>query len=93
MADTNNDSNEFLKEYKRLRTALDALEMTALRYCLNDNDDAERIVRAKELVGVLKPIITQFQNQMPSENSAMASTSGCPPGYWDCNGCCVPYQC
>jgi len=81
-------SGDFLKVYARLRTVLDGLEITALRYCLKDKDEAKRIARAEELEQVLMPIITKYQNSTMSSPNA-----GCPDGFFDCGGCCLPYPC
>ncbi len=81
-------SGDFLKAYARLRTVLDGLEITSLRYCLQDNDATKRIARAEELEQVLLPIITEYQNKMRTN-----STVDCPDGFNNCGGCCVPYDC
>ncbi|MDQ3087952.1 MAG: hypothetical protein M3Q78_05070 [Acidobacteriota bacterium] len=81
-------SGDFLKAYARLRTVLDGMEITSLRYCLKDKDEAKRIARAEELEQALMPIIVKYQTSMGSGPGA-----GCPDGYFDCNGCCVPYPC
>lgn len=81
-------AGNFPKAYIRLRTLLDGLEMTSLRYCLKDKDTAERIARAEELERVLMPIITEYQNKMRTNANV-----DCPDGYFDCGGCCVPYPC
>ena len=84
-------SGDFPKAYIRLRTILDGLELTALRYCLKDNDAAKRTERAEELEKVLMPIVTEYQNKM---SSALADSQiECPDGYVNCSGCCVPYPC
>ncbi len=91
---TNNEStayeasNDFLKTYARLRTVLDSLETTALRYCLKDTNPAKRIERAKEIETVLLPMIKKLENGIPKEGSSI-----CPDGLFDCGGCCLPYPC
>jgi hypothetical protein len=70
--------------YIRLRTILDALEISALRYCMIGTNAAEAIKRAKELEALLMPIVTRMQNNVQR---------GCPDGYFDCGGCCVCYPC
>ncbi len=72
----------------RFRTTLDALEITALRYCLKDKNAAKRIARAEELEHVLMPIITEYQNKMNMDLQV-----DCPDGFNNCGGCCVPYDC
>ncbi len=78
------DSGKIPKTYIRLRTVLDALEISALRYCLIDADAAETIRRAKELEELLMPIVTRLQNKI---------TRDCPDGYFNCGGCCVAHPC
>lgn len=83
-------SNDFPKTYIRLRTVLDGLEITALRYCLKDKDEAERIKRAEEIITALMPIIEKYQNTpQTGENGG----GECPEGFFQCGGCCVPYPC
>lgn len=81
-------SNDFLKAYARLRTVLDSLEITSLRYCLKDTSSAKRIERAKEIEAVLMPIIREFENNIPK-----MKPTPCPAGFFNCGGCCVPYPC
>ncbi len=92
MADETNETNDFLKAYKRFRTVLDGLEITALRYCMNNNDDAHRIARAKEIEEKLMPIIEEFQSKMHT-NLNLPLNIDCPEGFYNCGGCCVPYEC
>ncbi len=80
-------SGNLPKAYIRLRTVLDALEISALRYCLIDADAAETIKRAKEIEALLMPIITKFQTKMQPR------PGNCPDGYFNCGGCCVCYPC
>lgn len=87
---TNNEStakeasNDFLKAYARLRTVLDSMEITALRYCLKDTNLVKRIERAKEIEALLMPTIRKLSKE---------TLSRCPDGFADCDGCCVPYPC
>lgn len=75
-------------EYERLRTLLDSLEIGALRYYLNDTDAAEKARRFEKLSSTLLPICREFWGGTES-----IALGGCPPGYNDCDGVCVPYQC
>ncbi len=81
-------SNNFPRAYMRFRTTLDALEITALRYCLREKYAAKRIERIEELERLLKPIIIEYQNKMN-----MILQVDCPDGFNNCGGCCVPYDC
>ncbi len=91
---TNNESTayeastDFLKAYARLRTVLDGMEITALRYCLKDTSSVKRIERAKEIEAILLPIIKKLENRIQKQDSSI-----CPDGLFDCDGCCVPYHC
>ncbi len=77
-------SNDFLKAYAQLRTVLDGMEITAVRYCLKDTNPAKRIERAKEIEAVLMPIIRKLSKEAPPI---------CPDGFFECDGCCQPYPC
>ncbi len=82
-------SGNFPKTYIQLRTVLDGLEITALRYCLEKKDNAERVKRAEEIIGELMPIIREYQSKL-----RMSVGGGvCAEGFFECNGCCVPYPC
>jgi hypothetical protein len=74
-------SGNLPKAYIRLRTVLDAMETSALRYCLIDANAAETIKRAKEIETLLMPIITRLQK------------GGCEDGLFNCGGCCLPHPC
>jgi hypothetical protein len=81
---------EFRTHYIRLRTILDGLEATALRYCLADKKATVRIQRSVDLEKLLMPVVEQIQSMSVSD---VASTGGCGDGYTLCNGVCVPYIC
>ncbi|MGI8639237.1 MAG: hypothetical protein ACR2MG_04715 [Pyrinomonadaceae bacterium] len=81
-------SGNFPQAYVRFRTVLDALELTAMRYCLKDKNAAKRIARAEELERVLMPIIIEYENQMRSNVNVQ-----CPEGMFDCGNCCLGYPC
>jgi hypothetical protein len=83
-----------LPQYIRLRTLLDSAEVGALRYYLNAPTGVEKTQHFDELKGMLQGIIDVT---WPTLNEAEAKHHGdidpCPPGYFDCGGCCVPYLC
>ena len=82
------DPNEFttdLHQYVQLRTMLDSLDIGALRYFLNATCEAEQQENYKYLRNALSPIIQKIW--------ATPKESDCPPGYVECDGCCVPYNC
>jgi|APDOM4702015191_1054821.scaffolds.fasta_scaffold00820_5 hypothetical protein len=76
----------FADDYMRLRTVLDGLEITALRYCLEDESTRVRKDRAAQIVAELMPIIDDFQRRV-------TAGGGCGLGYFNCGGVCVPYKC
>jgi hypothetical protein len=88
----------FEKTYIRLRTVLDALEVHALRYCLELATPAERKARAEAIITELMPLVAKYGG-VPTvsggeQQSTMSlSVGSCSPGYSNCNGVCVPYQC
>jgi hypothetical protein len=77
-------SRDYRKSYVRLRTLLDALEYTAMSYYMDGESTAEKIYRAEEIERLVRPVLMEF-----SRNFAQ----GCPPGFFNCGGCCVPYRC
>ena len=79
---------DFFKAYIRLRTVLDSLEQTALRYCLADTNSRVRKQRAEEISDLLIPIIHKLERRI---NPGVEL--GCPDGYYDCGGICVAYRC
>jgi len=79
---------DFPKAYERLRTVLDGLQVSALRYCLEEKTAAKRVKRIAEVDEILMPIIIEMQRKL-----TIAHAGGCPEGYFDCGGVCVPYQC
>jgi len=93
---------EWEPRYIRLRTVLDSLEATSLRYCLSADTDTERIRRAKKIESLAVPLLREIANlSKPKAAKAAiaalaaddAETSECPEGYNKCNGVCVPYPC
>ena len=83
-------SNDFPKAYMRLRTVLDALELNALQYCLEDENAATRKVRAAEIETWLMPVIERLTNK---ELAGGGVRGDCEEGYHNCGGVCVPYRC
>lgn len=82
--------NEFRTHYVRLRTVLDGIEATALRYCLKEADSNERIRRIQELKEMLLPVAREIAKLSGFDPLV---EGGCGDGYVWCNGVCVPYQC
>jgi len=74
-----------LNQYAQLRTILDSLQIGALRYYLDPDDPGDQEEHFDYLYKELMPIIQHIW--------AKTKDVECPEGYFDCNGCCVPYQC
>ena len=72
------------KSYVRLRTLLDALELGAVRFYLEGESVADRNRRAKEIERQIRPMLELFNQGFGT---------GCPPGLFNCGGCCLPYPC
>jgi hypothetical protein len=79
---------DFPRVYMMMRTALDAVEMGSLRWCMDDKSKAERAKRAAYIAERLKPIAEELRKK-----SGPPGQGPCPDGYYFCNGMCVPYQC
>lgn len=79
-----------LKQYTNLRTLLDSLEVGALRFYLSDTGMSAR-QKYRYLEDKLMPIIDDVWHQ-PQGTKKLAAM-GCPPGYYECFGVCVPYTC
>jgi hypothetical protein len=75
-------------QYVELRTILDSLEMGALRFYLDKTTPEEKSKRFAELKCELKPIISRLFSGVDT-----LSEGDCPDGYFNCDGCCVPYAC
>lgn len=72
-------------QYVRLRTILDSLEDGSIRYYLGALNSPEGPKRFGEIESRLMPIIEWLWGG--------PGALGCPPGYSNCNGVCVPYTC
>ncbi len=72
-------------QYVRLRTILDSLEDGSIRYYLANQERPEGNKRFEELESRLMPIIEWLWG---GEGEII-----CPPGYFNCQGVCVPYVC
>lgn len=83
-------AGDFPKAYIRLRTVLDGLEISALRFCLDDKNLGKRLKRMAELEEILMPIIKKMQDKtiLPDGPPGV-----CGEGLYNCGGVCVPYQC
>ena len=82
--------DDFRKHYIRLRTVIDSLESTALRYCLKDTDPKVRVERAKVLERIIMPAVKEIAAISEEPSSALGP---CGEGYCLCDGVCVPYVC
>jgi hypothetical protein len=72
-------------QYVRLRTLLDSVEIGSIRYYLDGTDPWEKNKHFEALEPLLMNVIN-LVFQGPKKIT-------CPPGYSNCNGVCVPYQC
>jgi len=75
-----------LHQYAQLRTILDSLDIGALRYYLDAASLEEQKKNFECLEAELMPIIKRIWARTPD-------TEGCPDGYMECYGVCVPYNC
>lgn len=80
-----------LKQYTDLRTLLDSLEIGALRFYLSGKGMSPP-QKYKYLSDILRPIIDEVWHQQQAAKKLGIETE-CPPGYYECDGCCVPYKC
>lgn len=87
---TTKSAPDFPKAYVRLRTVLDGLQISVLRYCLEEESAKTRVKRMTEIERMVLPMIHAIQDKLAM---APGSGGGCPDGYFDCGGVCVPYQC
>ena len=76
-----------LPQYVHLRTMLDSVEAGALRFYLNAATRAEQEERFTYLKTGLMKISEHVFGRKAHDDEP------CPPGYHNCNGCCVPYEC
>lgn len=92
-------TRNYRHSYVKLRTIIDALEMGSLRYFLSGGSDEERDERAKKLIDLLRPVVKQIEDLDKGTSAVKLRAVGgdpgseCPPGYYECDGCCVPYPC
>ena len=77
-----------LSEYVHLRTMLDSVETGALRYYLEAATPEEEKTRFDYLKTHLMKISDHVWNMPGKPNDGP-----CPDGYYNCNGCCVSYEC
>ena len=80
------------KEYTNLRIMLDSLEVGALRYFLS-GEGLSQPLKLQFLKGMLQPVIDELWHPHQGTTKKLELEDGCPPGYFDCDGCCVPYKC
>ena len=96
--------NNFCKAYIQLRTVLDALEMNALNFVLEDK--ATRYDRAVHIEKLVKSCYDEMAKYREDEMEKLRSQKDvqsyqekdginmpCPQGYQYCDGVCVPYNC
>jgi hypothetical protein len=74
------------REYARLRTITDSLELGAIRYFMSGPNKGERLAKVESL---LHEALDFFWRDGEGESAPI----DCPEGYTNCHGACVPYQC
>jgi hypothetical protein len=79
-----------LKQYTSLRTLLDSLQVGALRFYLSGKGMSTH-QKYRYLEDRLRPIIDDVWQ--PQGSKTLALDFSCPPGYYECQGVCVPYTC
>ena|ERR1700682_3908509 len=72
-------------QYVALRTILDSVEIGSVRYYVDAKNPSEK----NKNFEALKPLLMQVVELVWGDVKSI----GCPPGYTNCNGCCVPYEC
>ena len=87
-------------QYITLRTLLDSAQIGALVYYLDAANGADKNKNFDELRQALMPLIHLVWPSLPKARSRKAraydpgpNDPPCPPGYNECDGCCVPYLC
>ena len=84
------------KDYTNLRTLLDSLEVGALRFFLSGTGLSQP-QKYKYLRDKLIPIIDEPWHPPQRAKQPGLDKLGlegvCPDGYYDCEGCCMPYKC
>ena len=75
-------------EYVHLRTMLDSVETGALRFYLEADTPEEEKIRFEYLRSHLMKISDHVWNR-----TSPRGDGPCPDGYYNCNGCCVSYEC
>ncbi|MEW6211921.1 MAG: hypothetical protein AB1631_26435 [Acidobacteriota bacterium] len=68
--------------FARLRILLDGFEAMAIYYFSEGSDSKEKKKRVKEI----EKRVRAFQDSVKKT----ASLAGCPPGWCECDGTCVP---
>ena len=76
------NSTDYASAYLRLRTILDSLESNTMSYCFDSKDAEERVNRMQTVEAELMHVI-----------DTIGAAGTCRPGYYNCGGICVPYQC
>lgn len=91
--------------YIELRATLDALEISALRYCLSAEDNAALQARFNEIHPALRSLGAAIRSKLKggelvalpliNPNAVVAEKAECPEGmhYCKATGECLPYPC
>jgi hypothetical protein len=79
-----------LPQYVHLRTMLDSVVAGALRYYLDPLEGKQQEENFEFLKTHLMIISDRVWHR---EKPKPGPEDPCPDGYYNCNGCCVPYEC
>lgn len=77
-----------ISEYVELRTMLDSVVAGSLRFYL----DPLQFEKQKENYEFLKKYLMIISDRVWNREKPVAGDP-CPDGYFNCGGCCVPYEC
>jgi hypothetical protein len=80
-----------LPQYVHLRTMLDSVVAGALRYYLDPLEGKKQEENFKFLESHLMAISDRVWHREKPVKPEPGDP--CPDGYFNCNGCCVPYEC
>ena len=77
-----------LSQYVELRTMLDSVVAGSLRYYL----DPLEFEKQKEHYAFLRKYLMIISDRV-WDREKPGNVDPCPDGYFNCGGCCVPYEC
>ena len=78
-----------ISQYVELRTMLDSVVAGSLRFYL----DPLQFEKQKENYEFLKHHLMIISDRVWNREKKPGTSDPCPDGYFNCGGCCVPYEC